>query len=335
MTIDTLSTSAPVTADPFLTDPTYRHEARQALNTHLEACHDALQQAGVTPPTWPTLDDQTVSGLAAQMLWLQRWIISFDPGTMKQHLSPVPTNAFVLTKEQIQKNIQEILPGYRLIEKPLYDQLTAKQNDRFLQVDFSHRLTHGINIKDELVETLSSIQDELGGMAGALLQLLQTSEENKLCASIAACMEQELNSFGSLFDVFHEETAEAGGIEGLTASLKDLYEMNGVLLESLSSSEKKSLWAPSRGGGGSKINGYPGLDRGLHPAKSNSGGSQRGRCRMSPEAQRPALSRTDGFKILDGEKLLLWLAQTAEEAMWLDYELSKIRAPNLKKGEVE
>lgn len=235
---DTFSTSAQVTTDPFLTDSAYRHEARQALNTHLEACHGALQQAGVTPPELPTLDDQTVSGLAAQMLWLQRWIISFDPSTMKQHLSPVPTNAFVVTKEQIQQNLEEILPGYRLIEKSVYEQLTAKPKDHFLQVNFNHRITLGANIQDELVETLSSIQDELGGTVGALLQLLQTSEVNKLCASIAACMEQELNNFGTLFDVFREETAEAGGIEGLTASLKDLYEMNGVLLESLSSSEK-------------------------------------------------------------------------------------------------
>lgn len=56
---------------------------------------------------------------------------------------------------------------------------------------------------------------------------------------------------------------------------------------------------------------------------------------MSPEAQRPALSRTDGFKMLDSDKLLQWLAQTAEDAMGLSYELNQIRAPNLKKGELE
>jgi hypothetical protein len=235
---DTVASSASVSADPFLTDPAYRHEARQALNTHLDACHDAMQQAGVTPPTWPTLDDQTVAGLAAEALLNQRWLFSFDIATMKPHLLPISLGAYVLTKEQIQKNIEEILPGYRLIEKSLYDQLTAKQNNRFLQVDFSHRHTQGINIQDELVETLSSIQDELGGMAGALLQLLQTSEENKLCASIAACMEQELKNFDSLLDAFSEETVETGEIEGLTASLNELYEMSGVLMESLDNSEK-------------------------------------------------------------------------------------------------
>jgi hypothetical protein len=238
-TRDTLSTSVPVTADPFLTNHNYRHEARQALNAHLGACHEAMKQAGISPlPDMPTLDDKIAAGLAADVLSNQRWIVSFDPGTMKQHLSPVPTNAFILTKEQIQKNLEEILPRYRLIEKSLYEELTAKQNNRFLQVDFSHRHTQGINIQDELVETLSSIQDELGGMAGALLQLLQTSEENKLCASIAACMEQELKNFDSLLDAFSEETVETGEIEGLTASLNELYEMSGVLMESLDNSEK-------------------------------------------------------------------------------------------------
>lgn len=236
---DTLSASAQVTADPFLIDHNYRHEARKAYYAHLGGCHEAMQQAGATPPELPMLDDKTISGLAAaEALLNQRWIFSFDIATMKPHLLPISLGAYVLTKEQIQKNIEEILPRYRLIEKSLYEQLTAKHNNHFLQVDFSHRLTHGINIQDELVETLSSIQDELGGTVGALLQLLQTSEENKLCASIAACMEQELNHFGSLLDGFSEGTVEAGGIEGLATSLKELDEMSGVLMESLDNSEK-------------------------------------------------------------------------------------------------
>jgi hypothetical protein len=236
---DTLSPSATVTADPFLTDSAYRHEARQALNVHLEACYDALQHAGVTPPEWPALDDKTVSGLAAQMLWLNRWIISFDPGTMKPHLSPVPVNAFILTKEQIQKNIKDILPGYRLIEKPLYEQLTAKEEGKpRLNVDFSHRIVHGGDIEDELLDTLSTIGGGLIGMVGLLVQLLHTSEDNKLCASIASGMDQELNHFDAVLVVAFQEKVDEGLIEKLNASLKDLIEMSRVLMESLSNSEK-------------------------------------------------------------------------------------------------
>jgi hypothetical protein len=236
---DTLSPSATVTADPFLTDSAYRHEARQALNVHLEACYDALQHAGVTPPEWPALDDKTVSGLAAQMLWLNRWIVSFDPSAMKPHLSPVPVNAFILTKEQIQKNIKDILPGYRLIEKSLYEQLTAKEEGKpRLNVDFSHRIVQGDDLEDELLETLSVNLSGLVGMVGALAQLLQTTEENKLCASIAGCMEQELNHFDALVAVAFQEKVDEEVIAKLNVSLKELYEMNGVLIESLGNSEK-------------------------------------------------------------------------------------------------
>lgn len=235
---NTLSSSAQVTADPFLTDPAYREAARQALNVYLDTCHEALQQAGVTPPELPMLDDQTVSGLAAQMLWLNKWIISFDPGSMKPQLSPVPINAFILTKDQIQKNLEEILPGYRLIEKPLYEQLTAKQTDRFLQVDFSHRTIHGFDIKSELIETLNVIQNELTGLFGALTHLLQTAEKNKLGASIAACIAQELNEFGLLFTVEREDTTQDDFIERAKAACADLFRMNGVLIESIEDSEK-------------------------------------------------------------------------------------------------
>jgi hypothetical protein len=47
---------------------------------------------------------------------------------------------------------------------------------------------------------------------------------------------------------------------------------------------------------------------------------------MSAEAQRPALPRFDGWKGWNAEKLLQLLAKTAEDAMGLGYELSKIRA---------
>jgi hypothetical protein len=43
-------------------------------------------------------------------------------------------------------------------------------------------------------------------------------------------------------------------------------------------------------------------------------------------APEQAPSWLDRFKGLNGERLLQWLAQTAEEAMGLDYELNKIRA---------
>jgi hypothetical protein len=49
---------------------------------------------------------------------------------------------------------------------------------------------------------------------------------------------------------------------------------------------------------------------------------------MSPATLRPAPTRWTWLKGWDGDKLLQWLARTAEEAMGLDYELNKIRAPN-------
>jgi hypothetical protein len=49
---------------------------------------------------------------------------------------------------------------------------------------------------------------------------------------------------------------------------------------------------------------------------------------MSTETQRPAPPRTDGLKMLVPEKLLQWLAATAEDAMGLSYELNNIRAPS-------
>jgi hypothetical protein len=44
--------------------------------------------------------------------------------------------------------------------------------------------------------------------------------------------------------------------------------------------------------------------------------------------QRPAMPRFDGFKAVDDEKLLQWLAETAEDAMGLSYELNQIRILN-------
>lgn len=49
---------------------------------------------------------------------------------------------------------------------------------------------------------------------------------------------------------------------------------------------------------------------------------------MSPETRRPAPPRFAWLKVLDGDKLLQWLAQTAEDAMGLSYELNKMRAPS-------
>ncbi|MBL1262071.1 hypothetical protein [Candidatus Methylomicrobium oryzae] len=243
-TRDTLSPSAQVTADPFLTDSAYRHEARQALNAYLEACFDALQQAGVTPPEWPTLDDQTVSGLAAQMLWLNRWIIDFDPSTMKPQLSPAPLSAFILTKDQIQKNIEEILPGYRLIEQPLYEQLTAKPKNHILQVDFSHRISyhaHGGTLENELIETLSTLRRDLTGLFGTLRHLLKTSEADKLYHSVTDGILQELELFDILLDVDHTQPLTAERIDQLNTSFEDLFSMHWMLLEQLIDSDKNQF----------------------------------------------------------------------------------------------
>jgi hypothetical protein len=242
---DTLSSSAPVTADPFLIDHNYRHEARQALNVYLDACFDALQQAGVTPPEWPALDDQTVSGLAAQMLWLNRWIISFDPGTMKPQLSPVPLSAFILTREQIQQNLEEILPGYRLIEKSVYEQLAAKPHRKtLLDVDFSHHISHhahGGTLENELIETLSTLRRELTGLFGTLRHLLKTSEADKLYASVADGILQELELFDTLLDVDHTQPLSEERIDQLNTSFEDLFSMHWMLLEQLIDSDKNQF----------------------------------------------------------------------------------------------
>jgi hypothetical protein len=56
---------------------------------------------------------------------------------------------------------------------------------------------------------------------------------------------------------------------------------------------------------------------------------------MTLANQRPAPPRFDRFKAVDGEKLLQWLAETAEDAMGLSYELNKLRSQNLTRGEAE
>jgi hypothetical protein len=56
---------------------------------------------------------------------------------------------------------------------------------------------------------------------------------------------------------------------------------------------------------------------------------------MTPTTQRAAPSRTDGLKILDPERLLQWLAETAEDAMGISYELNLIRSENLTKEDAE
>jgi hypothetical protein len=49
---------------------------------------------------------------------------------------------------------------------------------------------------------------------------------------------------------------------------------------------------------------------------------------MSAETPRLVPPRFAWWKGWKGDKLLQWLTQTAEEAMGLDYELNKIRAPS-------
>lgn len=63
--------------DPF-TDSTYRREAQKAFNVHFDACHADMESAGVTPPSWPVVDDKIIDGLAASLLFRGRWIASFD-----------------------------------------------------------------------------------------------------------------------------------------------------------------------------------------------------------------------------------------------------------------
>jgi hypothetical protein len=147
-----------------------------------------------------------------------------------------------LTKDQIQKNIEEILPGYRLIEKSEYDRLMAKKVGKgLLDVDFSHRIlycTAGGTVEKELIQTLIFIWREFTGILGVMIHLLQTTEENKFCASIATCIAQELNSFGLLLDVDWQKPFEKGEIEKLRGSLHQLDKMHRVLTEALSENEK-------------------------------------------------------------------------------------------------
>jgi hypothetical protein len=242
---DTLASSAQVTADPFLIDHNYRHEARKAYYAHLGGCREAMQQAGVTPPALPTLDDQTIAGLAAEALLSQRWIFSFDIATMKPHLLPISLGAYVLTREQIQKNIQEILPGYRLISKPLYEQWTAKPHRKtLLDVDFSHHISHHANggtLENELIETLSTLRRELTGLFGTLRHLLKTSEADKLFASVADGILQELELFDGLLEADNIQPLTEERIDQLNTSFDDLFSMHWMLLEQLIDSDKNQF----------------------------------------------------------------------------------------------
>jgi len=102
--------------DPFLTDNAYRHEAREAINAHLDACHADMKQAGVTPPAWPVMNEQTITGLAASMLWQSRWLLSFNPDNMKPQLTPVALDAIALNEQQwIKYMTQE--RGYIVVKK--------------------------------------------------------------------------------------------------------------------------------------------------------------------------------------------------------------------------
>jgi len=102
--------------DLFITESDYRSESRKAINKHLEAYRDDMKAAGLQPRNWPTLDEKIISGLAASILWHQRWLVSFNPDNMKPHLSPVPTGANILTDEQwIKYMTQE--RGYVVVKK--------------------------------------------------------------------------------------------------------------------------------------------------------------------------------------------------------------------------
>ena len=86
--------------DEFLSSHQYRNEARRSINAHLDACHEEMAQAGVKAPEWPAMDEKTITGLAASMLWQSRWLMSFNPDTMKPELHAIPMNAQALSFEQ-------------------------------------------------------------------------------------------------------------------------------------------------------------------------------------------------------------------------------------------
>jgi phage anti-repressor protein len=110
--------------DPFMIDNTYRHEARKSINDHLDACHADMKQAGVTPPAWPEMSEQTITGLAASMLWRGRWLLSFNPDNMKPALCQVPEGALVMTEEHWVRYMREY--GYVVVKKSeLLSKLTA------------------------------------------------------------------------------------------------------------------------------------------------------------------------------------------------------------------
>lgn len=235
MSQNTVSSTSQSISDPFLTDSGYRAEARESFIEYINSCYEETKKAGATPPReLPTLDDKTVTGLVANMLWLNRWLLSYDSDTMKQHITLVPPDAVLLTKEQIKDRIGIILPGYRLIDCELYDRLTRKSEEKpLLDVNFSHQISYGPNLKYQFICTLMAIQEELVGIFGALIHLLQTTEENKLGAGIAACFAKELESFGSLLAGDWEDSL----VERLRASHAELVKMYNVLDECLDNSE--------------------------------------------------------------------------------------------------
>lgn len=239
MSQNTLSSAAPVITDPFLSDSNYRAEARESFIEYINSCYEETKKAGATPPQeLPTLDDKTVTGLVANMLGLNRWLLTYDRDTMKQHITLVPPDAVLLTKEQIKDKIGFILPGYRLIDCELYNRLTAKSEEKsLLNVDFSHQISIGHGLKSECFCTLKILKMELTGIIGAITHLLQTTVENKLGAAIATSIAQELEGFGSLLNGDWEDSL----VDRLRASHAELKKMYDVLDEWLDNSESNQF----------------------------------------------------------------------------------------------
>jgi len=57
----------------------------------------------------------------------QRLLISTSDGKMQ--ISPVADDAYILTREQFKNNLHEVTPGYRLVDKRIYNLLENLQNE--------------------------------------------------------------------------------------------------------------------------------------------------------------------------------------------------------------
>lgn len=93
--------------DPLLTDHKYRAEARIAMNRHVEACQEIVENLGGTPAAWPEVSEQVIDGLISSMLWQSLWLLTFDPGTMRPNVRQIPTDAMPLNEKQWIKYMTE------------------------------------------------------------------------------------------------------------------------------------------------------------------------------------------------------------------------------------